>query len=135
MIFSSTHKTKEHRRFPSFYRAQLVLNIRTGHRSRSPNVLTGHRWSPTFSQGTDGPQHSQKGTDGLQHSVKGTDGPSRSQRAQMVPNKVKLANCNCYKYSFFVRIIREWNDLPSNVVEIGNLKRFKIALKSYMRIS
>ena len=26
-------------------------------------------------------------------------------------------------------------DLPANVVEIGNLTRFKIALKSYMRIS
>ena len=37
--------------------------------------------------------------------------------------------------SFFVKIIREWNDLPANVVEIGNLRCFKIALKSYMRIS
>ena len=42
---------------------------------------------------------------------------------------------HCYKYSFFVKIIREWNDLPANVVEIGNLRRFKIALKLYMRIS
>ena len=49
--------------------------------------------------------------------------------------QVKSANCNCYKYSFFVKIIREWNDLPANVVEIGNLRRFKIALKSYMPIS
>ena len=49
--------------------------------------------------------------------------------------QVKSANCNCYKYSFFVNIIRERNDLPANVVEIGNLRRFKIALKSYMRIS
>ena len=49
--------------------------------------------------------------------------------------QVKSANCNCYKYSFFVKIIREWNDLPANVVEIGNLRRFKIALKSYMRVS
>ena len=38
-------------------------------------------------------------------------------------------------YSFCVKIIREWNDLPANVVEIGNLRRFKIALQSYMRIS
>ena len=30
--------------------------------------------------------------------------------------QVKSANCNCYKYSFFVKIIREWNDLPANVV-------------------
>ena len=49
--------------------------------------------------------------------------------------QVKSANCNCYKYSFFVKIIREWNDLPANVVEVGNLRRFKIALKSYMCIS
>ena len=49
--------------------------------------------------------------------------------------QVKSANCNCYKYYFFVKIIREWNDLPANVVEIGNLRRFKIALKSYMCIS
>ena len=46
--------------------------------------------------------------------------------------QVKLANCNCYKYSFFVKIIREWNDLPAKVVEVGNLRRFKIALKSYV---
>ena len=49
--------------------------------------------------------------------------------------QVKLANCNCYKYSFFVQIIREWNDLPANVVEMGNLTRFKTALKIDMRIS
>ncbi|PFX17314.1 hypothetical protein AWC38_SpisGene18363 [Stylophora pistillata] len=30
----------------------------------------------------------------------------------------KLAKFNCYKYSFFVKIIHEWNDLPANVVEI-----------------
>ena len=49
--------------------------------------------------------------------------------------QVKSAKCNCYKYSFFVKIIREWNDLPTKVVEIGNLRRYKIALKSYMHIS
>ena len=49
--------------------------------------------------------------------------------------QLKSANCNCYKYYFFVKIIREWNDLPANVVEIGNLRLFKIALKLYMRIS
>ena len=34
-----------------------------------------------------------------------------------------------------LKMIREWNDLPANVVEIGNLRSFKIALKSYMGIS
>ena len=37
--------------------------------------------------------------------------------------QVKSANCNCYKYSSFVNTY-EWNDLPANVVEIGNLRRF-----------
>ena len=49
--------------------------------------------------------------------------------------QVKSANCNCYKYSFFVKIIREWNNLPANVVEIANLRRFKIALELHMRMS
>ena len=50
--------------------------------------------------------------------------------------QVKSTNCNCYKYSeIFVKNIREWNDLPANVVEIGNLTRFKITLKTYMRTS
>ena len=51
--------------------------------------------------------------------------------------QVKSAICNCYKYSFFLSLssIREWNDLTANVVKIENLRRFKIALNSYMRIS
>ena len=28
--------------------------------------------------------------------------------------QTKLAKLNCYKYSFFVKIIKFWNDLPSN---------------------
>ena len=61
--------------------------------------------------------------------------PKRTRSNRNYKLQVKSANCNCYKYSFFVKIIREWNDLPVNVVEIGNLRCFKIALKSYMRIS
>ena len=50
--------------------------------------------------------------------------------------QVKSTNCNCYKYfEIFVKNIREWNGLPANVVEKGNLTRFKITLKSYMRTS
>ena len=55
---------------------------------------------------------------------------SKHTRSHNYKLQVKSANCNCYKYSFF-----EWNDLPANVVEVENLRRFKIALKSYMRIS
>ena len=46
-----------------------------------------------------------------------------------------MSNFNCYKYSFFVRIVRECNDLPEWVVEAGNFTRFKSALKSFLEIS
>ena len=29
----------------------------------------------------------------------------------------KAATVNCYKYLFFIRIVKEWNDLPKNIVE------------------
>ena len=44
--------------------------------------------------------------------------------------QVKMAKCNCHKYSFFVRIVLEKNNLPCYVVEAGNLRRFKSTLKS-----
>jgi hypothetical protein len=30
---------------------------------------------------------------------------------------LKAAKINCYKYSFFVRIVSKWNNLPSEIVE------------------
>ena len=39
--------------------------------------------------------------------------------------KFKASNCNCFKYSFFVRIVKEWNDLPEWVFGAGNLGIFK----------
>ncbi|XP_028407530.1 uncharacterized protein LOC114530144 [Dendronephthya gigantea] len=47
---------------------------------------------------------------------------------------VKLAKCNSYKNSFFVRIIDDWNNLPKDVVEAGNLNTFKHRLKLFMNI-
>ena len=49
--------------------------------------------------------------------------------------QVKIDRCNGYKYSCFVRIVREWNNLPRYVMEAGNLRRLKATLKSHMRIS
>jgi len=46
----------------------------------------------------------------------------------------KGSNCNCYKYSFFVRIVKEWNDLPECVVEAGNFGSFKRSLRSFLNI-
>ena len=49
--------------------------------------------------------------------------------------QVKMAKRNCYKDSFFVRIVREWNNLPRYIVEAGNLRCFKANVKTYMCIS
>ena len=49
--------------------------------------------------------------------------------------KFQASSCNCYKYSFFVRIVKEWNDLPAWVVGAGNLACFKRSLGSFLNIS
>ena len=38
--------------------------------------------------------------------------------------QVKMVTCNCYRYSFFLRIVPEWNKLPCYAVEAGDLGRF-----------
>ena len=51
--------------------------------------------------------------------------------------QTKLAKLNCYKYSFFVKIIKFWNDLPSNVInchDSPNISKFKLRLKNHMNI-
>ena len=51
--------------------------------------------------------------------------------------QTKLAKLNCYKYSFFVKIIKFWNDLPSNVIHCHhspNINKFKLRLKNHMNI-
>ena len=45
--------------------------------------------------------------------------------------QTKLAKLNCYKYSFFVKLIKFGNDLPSNVVnchDSPNINKFKLRL-------
>ena len=46
--------------------------------------------------------------------------------------QVKIAKCYYYKYTLFVRIVRQWNKLPRYIVEAGNLRRFKANRKSYV---
>ena len=51
--------------------------------------------------------------------------------------QTKLAKLNCYKHSFFVKIIKSWNDLPCNVIDYRdrpNVKKFKLRLKNHMNI-
>ena len=47
---------------------------------------------------------------------------------------VKGAKVNCYKCSFFTRIVKEWNDLPKYIVEAETFNLFRSRLKSYMSI-
>ena len=64
---------------------------------------------------------------------------SKSTRANH-PFKIqtKSARINAFKYSFFVRIIKEWNNLPNHVLghDINdiNANRFKSNLKKWMKI-
>ena len=60
---------------------------------------------------------------------------TRSNHQYKIQYKIQL---NCYKYSFFVKIIKFWNDLPSNVInchvhDSPNIK-FKLRLKNHMKI-
>ena len=51
--------------------------------------------------------------------------------------QTKLAKLNCYKYSFFVKIIKFWNDLPSNVInchDSPNINKFELRLKNHMNV-
>ena len=47
---------------------------------------------------------------------------------------VKVAILNCYRYSFFVRIVNAWNDLPKDVVHVGSLTLLRHILRTYMNI-
>ena len=46
---------------------------------------------------------------------------------------VKAAILNCYEsYSFFVRIVNAWNNLPKDVVHAGSLPLFRNRLRIYI---
>ena len=47
---------------------------------------------------------------------------------------LKRAVCNCYKYSFFICIVRKWKDLPGYIVHAESLSVFKTRLKIYLNI-
>ena len=46
----------------------------------------------------------------------------------------KLPGENCFQYSFFVRIIKAWNCLPSHVVEADRLSVFKSRLRKHLNM-
>ena len=50
----------------------------------------------------------------------------------------KLPRLDCYEHSFFIRIVKEWNALPSlpfpsQVVEV-DVSKFKCALRTHMNM-
>jgi hypothetical protein len=45
-----------------------------------------------------------------------------------------MAKVNSYKYSFFVRIIRLWDNLPSSIVESDSINVFKNRLNQHLNI-
>ena len=47
---------------------------------------------------------------------------------------VKFAILNCYKYSFFVRIVNAWNNLPKDAVHPGSPTLFRNRLRIYKNI-
>ena len=52
--------------------------------------------------------------------------------------QTKPAELNCYKNSFFVRIIKPWNDLPINVFNFRDspdVSKFKLRLNNHMNIN
>ena len=46
--------------------------------------------------------------------------------------KTRSAKLNSYKYSFFIRIINLWNNLPKEIAEADNLGTFKKYLKKHV---
>ena len=50
--------------------------------------------------------------------------------------RMKSAKVNAFKYSFFMRIIKEWNNLPHHLFGNDiNSNKFKYNLKKWMNIS
>ena len=50
--------------------------------------------------------------------------------------RMESAKVNAFKYSFLIRIIKEWNNLPHHLFENDiNINKFKYNLKKWMNIS
>ena len=48
--------------------------------------------------------------------------------------KLYLRNlvCNCYKYSFFIHMVRKWNNLPRFIVDAESFYAFKSKLRIHL---
>ena len=50
-------------------------------------------------------------------------------------NQLKLRKVNSFNFSFFVRIVKDWNSLPNHLsTDEINVNKFKKGLKRWMKI-
>ena len=47
---------------------------------------------------------------------------------------LKSSKINCFKQSFFIRVVSDWNSLSKVIVEAGTLELFKSRLKSFLKL-
>ena len=59
-------------------------------------------------------------------------GKTRSNRSFKL--RQPLARVNCFLRSFFVRIIKQWNALPKEIVHEHDLSIFRSKLRKYCKI-
>ena len=45
---------------------------------------------------------------------------------------LKSSKINCFKHSFFIRVVIDWNSLSKDIVEAGTIELFKSRLKSFL---
>ena len=62
---------------------------------------------------------------------------SQKERQTRNDHPLKFINAGCrtniYKYSFFPRSVKEWNELPETIIEAANTEAFKLALRAQAR--
>ena len=47
---------------------------------------------------------------------------------------LKSSKINCFKQSFFIRVVSDWNSLSKDIVEAGTLELFKSRLKLFLKL-
>ena len=57
-----------------------------------------------------------------------------STRAYQSYKLLKSSKINCFKHSFFIRVISDWNSLSKDIVEAATLELFKSRLKSFLKL-
>ena len=56
---------------------------------------------------------------------------TRGHRYRLKQEKSKL---NARKFSFFLRVVKSWNSLPSKIVDANSLSQFKSNLRRHMHV-